>query len=314
MTSDHHSPLAPLRAASDFVELQIFVAVVESGSFAGAARRLKLSPPSISRHISRLEARLKVKLVQRSTHSLAITEAGTTFYDKACGILRDLEAAEAQASGDLSEPRGWLKVSMSTAFAIHYLRPRLGEFLLQYPELAMELMLTSSRHDMLREGIDVAIVSSNDLTINAFSGFTAIFLAQVNIGAYAAPSYLAKHGTPDTPKDLLSHNCLFGRTDTINDRWPIHSDGEVKFIRVKGDLVVDNPDVILGATCAGLGIALLPEPFVADAKRRGDVVSLLEGHWAQIHNVYAIVPERNYLPKKARLFIDLAKSCFTGGG
>lgn len=309
MTLYHSNLSGRLSEASNYIELQVFVAVVEAGTFAGAARRLKLSPPSISRHISGLEARLQVKLIQRSTHSLAVTETGASFYEKVRGILQDIEVAEEQVSGDIAEPRGWLRASMPAAVAVRFLRPRLGEFMQLHPELAVELMLTSRRYDLLREGIDVAIVWSNEQSINAPPEFTATPIARIKIGAYAAPAYIEKHGLPETPADLLSHNCLFGRSDTINERWPVQSNGKVEFIRVKGNLVIDNPDILLDAARYGLGIALLPARFALDALQKGEVVSLLDEHWAQIHRVYAIVPDRAYLPKKVRLFIDFVKFC-----
>ncbi|WP_197277214.1 LysR family transcriptional regulator [Sphingomonas profundi] len=300
------------RVATDFLELEVFVAVVEAGAFSEAARRLGLSPPSISRHISALEARLRAKLIQRNTRTILVTEAGSVFYAKIRPVLEDLQAAEAEASSSKVEARGHLKVSLSAGVALSFINPNLPEFLRAYPQLRVEIMLTAERRDMLKDGIDLAIASSNDVNINATPGFTAIFLARLKTGIYASPAYLAAHGTPVEPADLQYHNCLCGRTDTFNELWPMQSSEGIKPVRVRGSLIADSGDLLLEAVRNDIGIAMLPRHYVQAALVEGEVVSVLEGHLAQTHTLYAIVPDRAYLAKKVGVFVDFVRRCFNG--
>ena len=299
------------RTASELIELHVFVAVYEAGTFSGAARRLGISLPSISRHIAKLETSLGTKLIQRTTRSLSITGAGETFYQRSREVLAALEAAETEVTDHSKAPRGRVTVASTNGFAMRFLKAHLSEFMRRYPDVTIEFMLTSEKVDMLREGIDLSIFASNDLGINATPGFTATLLTNLPTGIFASPKYAAEFGLPETPEDLVHHNCLCGRTDTFNSLWPIKDGSKVRFVRVQGSLVVDNAEIILEIARNGLGIALLPLYSALPLCEKGELIEVLKGQVGQTNAVHAIVPNRKYMAKATRVFIDFVRECLT---
>jgi DNA-binding transcriptional LysR family regulator len=287
--------------------LRAFVAVVESGSFSEAGRRLRVVPSTVSKHIAALEARLNGHLVVRSTKHLSITELGQRFYEHCRAILREVEEAELEIGEYNAEPQGLLKVSAATVFASRHLAPIFMRFLEKNPKVTLDTTLTTTSEDLVAHGIDVAIRISNDLD----PGLIALKLA-ANTRVYcAAPAYLERRGRPTSGAELLTHNCLLVRGVAQSARWPIRNGrGEIEHVTVSGNFISDNGDVLRQMLLAGLGVGHLARFMVHDHLEAGDLVELFPDSRVVASHIYAVYPERRNLPLKVRTFLDHLRSEF----
>jgi len=211
-------------------EMAAFVRVVDSNGFSAAAPVLGLSPSAVSKLITRLEARLGVRLLQRTTRALHLTQEGEVFYAAAKRIVGEIETLENQIAGQSSTPSGVLRVTTSLAFATHQLAPVLSEFLARYPLVQFELLPTDRVIDMVEEGIDVALRIGR----LADTSFMARKIGEDKRLICAAPAYLARHGTPQRPEDLRRHNCIVSRDHAYLNRWSFKADGQVVEITTFG--------------------------------------------------------------------------------
>jgi len=272
----------------------VLAAVVEEGSFSGAARRLGLSKASVSREIAGLERRLGAQLLRRTTRRMSLTEMGEAFHERCRRVAEEAEAAELSVGHLQAEPRGQIRVAAPMSFGHRELAPRLSRFLDRHPQVRVDLDLTDRRVDLVREKFDLSV------RIGRPREQTLVLrrLCPVRGLVCAAPAYLERAGTPAEPEDLARHECLdYGPPPR---RWPFRG-GEV---RVQGRLNADNGDALRAAALAGLGIVRLPSFLVADDVRTGRLVPLLPGHFAGGTAVYAVYPESRYLSPKVRAFVD----------
>ncbi|WP_322416969.1 LysR substrate-binding domain-containing protein [Mesorhizobium huakuii] len=283
-------------------EIEVFVRVVEAGSFSAAARTLRMTPSAVSKLIARLEARLGARLVSRSTRKLQLTPEGTAFYDSGLRILADMAAAEREAAAGAA-PRGRLRVNTYVPFGVHRLIPLLPRFLERYPEISVDLVLTDSVIDLMAERADVAIRAGP----LGESRLVARKLGQSPVVVVAAPSYLEAHGTPLTPADLDGHNRMgFGFVRHI-DGWPfVDAAGNAVMVPITGNMLVSDGEAMRLMTLAGAGISRLARWHVAADIAAGRLVALLEdfnpGDEEATHAVY--VGQGRHLPARVRAFLD----------
>lgn len=283
-------------------EIEVFVRVVEVGSFSAAARALRMTPSAVSKLIARLEARLGARLVSRSTRKLQLTPEGTAFYESGLRILADMAAAEREAAAGAA-PRGRLRVNTYVPFGVHRLIPLLPRFLERYREISVDLVLTDSVIDLMAERADVAIRAGP----LSESRLVARKLGQSPVVVVAAPSYLEAHRMPLTPADLDGHNRMgFGFVRHI-DGWPFRDrEGRAIMIPITGNTLVSDGEAMRLMTLAGAGISRLARWHVAADIAAGRLVALLEdfnpGDEEATHAVY--VGQGSHLPARVRAFLD----------
>ena len=283
-------------------EIEVFVRVVEAGSFSAAARALRMTPSAVSKLIARLEARLGARLVSRSTRKLQLTPEGTAFYDSGVRILADMAAAEREAAVGAA-PRGRLRVNSYVPFGVHRLIPLLPRFLERYAEISVDLVLTDSVIDLMAERADVAIRAGP----LGESRLVARKLGQSRMAVVAAPSYLVTHGTPLTPADLDRHNRMaFGFVRHVDGWQFVDAAGNAIMVPITGNTVVSDGESMRLMAVGGAGIARLAYWHVADDITAGRLVALLEdfnpGDEEPTHAVY--VGQGRHLPARVRAFLD----------
>jgi len=286
-------------------EITIFARVVSTGSLSAAARDLGLSPALVSRRLSGLEARLGVRLINRTTRSLHMTDEGAAYYETCTRVLAEIEEADAAVSAGRAEPRGILRVSLPASFGSQHVAPLVPQFTARYPDVQLALSLSERNVNVVEEGFDLAIRIA-DL---ADSSLAARKLAPNRRVVCASPAYLQRHGAPRTPDDLAQHNCL--ATDfTMN--WDYRDpDGTPGSVRVTGRYACDNWSVLREWALAGLGIALKSTWDVRRHLEDGSLVSLLPGYtFATDVAIYAVYPHRRHLPAKTRAFIEFLAESF----
>ncbi|MES2036699.1 MAG: LysR family transcriptional regulator [Pseudomonadota bacterium] len=287
----------------ELADMKLFVQAVLSGSLSAAGRELGFSPAVGSKRMSRLEAALSTRLLQRSSRRLNLTEEGALYFERCQAILLDVANAEAELGQGQAEPRGMLRVSSPVALGRHYIGPALAKFASQYPELQVQLSLSDQLIDLLASGFDCAIRIGADND----SRLVARTLAANRRIICAAPAYIAMHGKPETPTDLLQHSCILMQSSSaMHADWYFHSlaSQEEQTIRVRGNWLTDNGEQAHDWAIAGLGLVRRSVWDVAAALASGQLVEVLP-EWADISAPIQIMyPSRHYLPMRTRLFID----------
>jgi DNA-binding transcriptional LysR family regulator len=284
-------------------DLEIFARVVTARGMSAAARELKISPAVVSKRLRRLEERLGVRLLQRTTRQLALTEAGQGFYERVISILSSVEEAEAWVSRGSASVRGILKVSAPTSFGRMHIAPYLAGFLDLYPSVTVDLVLSDAFADIVGEGYDLAIRIA-DL---ADSSLVARRLAPNHRILCAAPSYLARHGTPATIEDLARHRLL---SHTAGE-WRLDGPDASAQVRIQGPLRTNSSEVVREAVIAGVGIALRSTWDIAEEIKDRRLVQVLPG-WSGLRRVaiHAVYPSRRHLEQKVRAFADFLQSTY----
>ncbi|MFT4190676.1 MAG: LysR family transcriptional regulator [Comamonas sp.] len=281
------------------LEMTVFVTVVEAGSFVGAVEPLRLSKPAVSRHVNALEQRLGVRLLQRTTRRLSLTDEGRTFYRRAKEVLAQLDEAEAEVKPS-GEPTGTLRVNVPVSFGIRHLAPLWGAFMQRYPRVTLEITLNDRVIDLLEEGYDLTV----RISALASSSLISRRLATTRMLLCAAPGYLREHGTPAHPHDLVAHRLLSYSNWSGRDEWRFeHTSGPVS-TRVRPAVLSNNGDTTRMLAIQGHGISLEPSFMVADDLARGDLVEVLPAYRALTLGIYAVYPSRQHLPLRTRCLID----------
>lgn len=279
----------------------LFVRTVEQGSFSAAARALSLSPSAVSRQIAALEDHLGVRLLNRSSRRVTLTEEGRTFHERCLRIVAEIDDAQAQMAHMAQHVQGTLRVTATVAFAKAHLLPLFPEFLKSYPELALHLELTDRLVDLAEEGVDVAIRFTEQVEDESLVARRLVHNHRVVV---AAPSYLALHGTPRTPEDLLSHNCLrMYAVSSFNDWEFANADGS-RVLEVRGNFETNSADAVYHAALAGLGVARLSLYLVRADLEAGRLVRLLPAYTHEKADILAVYPHRRNLSPKVRAFVD----------
>jgi DNA-binding transcriptional LysR family regulator len=279
----------------------LFVRTVEQGSFSAAARALSLSPSAVSRQIAALEDHLGVRLLNRSSRRVTLTEEGRTFHERCVRIVAEIDDVQAQMAHMAQHVQGTLRVTATVAFAKAHLLPLFPEFLKIYPELALHLELTDRLVDLAEEGVDVAIRFTEQVEDESLVARRLVHNRRVVV---AAPSYLALHGTPRTPADLLVHNCLrMYAVSSFND-WEFADADGTRVLEVQGNFEANSADAVYHAALAGLGVARLSLYLVRADLESGRLVRLLPAYTHEKADILAVYPHRRNLSPKVRAFVD----------
>lgn len=282
--------------------MAIFARVVEAGSFTGAARRLGMSKSAVSKQLSGLEEVLGVRLLNRTTRKLSLSQAGLVFHEHCARMLTEAQAALEAVQSLQSEPRGLLRVNAPMSFGIIHLAPAIPDFLARHPGLRVDMDLSDRYVDLVSEGFDLAIRIGR----LEDSSLIARRIAPARRVVCGAPAYFARHGLPREPADLARHNCLLYAYLRSHDEWRFRhrDDGEEIAVRVDGNFRANNGDALVGACLRGLGLSLSPTFLVADALREGRLVACLTD-WPDIDSsIQAIYPHRRNVTARVRAFID----------
>jgi DNA-binding transcriptional LysR family regulator len=280
----------------DFEALAIFAKVVELRSFAAAASELTVSKATVSKAVTRLEARLGARLFNRTSRRLALTDAGQTLAQRAARLLADGEAAENEALAQSAAPRGLVRLAVPMTFGVKVIAPLLPEFMTKYPEVAIDLHLSDATVDLIGEGFDAGI----RIATLPDSSLVARRLCAMPRYTVASPAYLAQHGRPTHPMHLAQHRCLgYAYLSTPNTWHYTNATGEQADVRLSGPLRVNNGEALLPALLAGLGIADLPEFIVGDALASGAVEVILQGWHQREGAVHLVTPPGG--PRPARV-------------
>lgn len=279
--------------------LMPFVCTAELGSFAAAGRALALSPSAVGKAVAKLEQDLRVRLLQRSTRRMQLTDEGRLYFERCKRILDDLEDANAMLSRTLDEPRGHLRIS-APLISYHFLLPVLPEFAARFPGIELDLDFNDRIVDLIGERIDVAI-RSGDLPD---SRLTASPLGRFRMLLCASPAYLARAGTPSTPQDLTAHSGVrfrFPNSGSVQ-AWPVPGAGPS--LAVRTTLTCNNMEALQGAVIRGFGIGCMPDFLVRDALNEGTLVEVLPEHTDGDGRFQLVWASNRHLSPKIRAFVD----------
>ena len=284
----------------DFNEVYVFVKVVEAGSFVGASKQLNMPSTTVSRKVQKLEDALGVRLLQRSTRKLHLTDIGQQYFEDCQQSLASIEEATTLASESRSMPTGLLRVTSPTDFAVNYLQPWINDFLRLYSDVQIELEVTDRYVDLIEERIDIAFRSGelkdSSLIARRIGPKQSIFCA--------SPEYLDKAGRPNSLDDLSQHDCVIMGRSLKNQYWRFMTDeGEIS-IPVRGRYAVDNMKLVVEAAHNGMGIAQVPHPLVMNLLKNGELIQVLADHSAPQQSIYIIYPSHKHLARNVRTFID----------
>jgi DNA-binding transcriptional LysR family regulator len=292
-------------------EMEAFVQVVESGGFSAAARLLGMTPSAVSKLVARLELRLGIQLVHRSTRKLQLTPEGTEFYERSLRVLADMDEAERCAAAGAA-PRGRVSINASVSFGHHKLVPLVPRLLELHPQITLDIALTDRIVDLMDERADIAIrwgqLPSSDLVARR--------LGETSQAIVAAPDYLAKYGTPRTPQELEAHNRLGWSYRRNSPDWPLRVDGRMVWLPVAGPVRAGDGETLRQLAIAGAGVARLSLYHIQHDIDAGRLVPLLDefnaGEIEPIHAVY--IGKAGTLPARVRAVLDFLVACSGVGG
>lgn len=288
---------------ASFSAIPVFVAVIECGSFSAAASRLGMTKSAVSKRISVLEDSLGVRLFNRTTRKLTVTEAGERFTDYARNSLLLAQDGFAAISKFQGRPKGTLKINAPMTFARLHLVPYIKEFLELYPDIDIVLSMDDNVVDMTEGAFDVGI-RIGELKD---SSLIAKKLVDCKSVVCAAPEYIAQFGKASTPEELISHNCIYYSLFQAGVEWTFFKDEKKIKVSPKGNFIVNNSDAISAVLLQGLGICQMPTFIVSEHLASGALVALLEDYQLPDHSIYAVYPERKHLPEKVSVFIRFIK-------
>lgn len=294
--------LLPLLLTMDLPALQCFVKVVQLGSFTRAAERLQTQKAHVSRVISQLESKLGVRLLERSTRSLSLTEVGREFFEHALGILASVDEAQRSVQRSLGVPRGTLHLTCGVEFGMIAVSSWIQRYLQQFPEVQVHADFTARVVDIVHEGFDLAI----RLGPLADSSLAARKLGELHYGLFAGPAYLARHNIPTLPDELEQHTLLAFTGGSTPIAWNLVRDGQTVRVAQTPRLRANNVFAVRDAACAGLGVAQLPWVVAQAAVDDGHLTPVLPGWAPPSIPVHAVFASARYLTPKVRAFIDLA--------
>ncbi|HEY0491816.1 MAG TPA: LysR family transcriptional regulator [Telluria sp.] len=289
-----------------FQEMQAFVAVVDAGSFVRAAEALGASKAAVSRHIGELEDRLGVRLLNRTTRSLSMTDDGQAFYYHCTELLSLLEEAEGDLSTRSVEASGLLRVSAPVTFGILHLAPLWGDFLARYPKVRLDVSLSDRAVDLVEDGFDLAIRISSVMQPTLI----ARKLASTRLVLCASPAYLAQRGTPQHPRELAGHDVIAYTYGAFRDEWTLDGPEGPVTVKVSPRLYANNGDTCRAAALRGQGVILQPDFLIGGDLASGELVEILPEYSTGELGVYAIYASRRHLPLKLRYLIDFLADAF----
>jgi DNA-binding transcriptional LysR family regulator len=290
-----------------FAELSAFVAVAEHRNFTKAAAQLAISPATLSQTIRSFEERLGVRLLNRTTRSVALTEAGERLLADAQPALDGVDKAIETVNSFRDKPIGTLRLSMSRVAALALVSPVLPHFLAQFPEIKVEISADDSRHDIVSGRFDAGIRLGEQIAKDMIA---VRLLEEIRVRAVTSPAYLAHHPHPATPEDLLAHNCVRLRRDWDGSiqPWIFEGGGRRVEVPVDGSLIFNDTYLVVNAVRGGAGIGYLSQPLVSSYLADGNLVPLLGDWCGHVSGVFMYYPSRRQMPGPLRAFIDFMRA------
>jgi DNA-binding transcriptional LysR family regulator len=303
---DNRIGLIPKEKEMDrLAALDLFVRVVDAGSFSAVARHKNISQPAVSKAVAQLEEWLGVSLLLRSTRNVVPTEAGRNFYDRAKRTIEEADEAVLAARGNAAGLQGRLRVSAAVCFARLHLVPRLPVFLAQHPDLDIELILDDRSIDLVEEGIDVALrhgaMQNSDMTARK--------IAETRRLVMATPAYLERHGAPLTPGDLANHQAVIYTRDGGGVSWTFRQGATEAPVSLQGRVKVSASEGLRAAVKAGIGLAVTSQWTFTPELRSGEVTAVLNDWELPILNLFAVFPAGRFASAKARAFAAFVEQC-----
>ncbi len=280
--------------------MSIFVSVVELGSFSGASKKLGMPLPTVSRKVSELEAHLKVRLLNRSTRSLELTDVGKPYFAFCEKILEEVFEGEKTVSGEYSAPKGKLIITAPSVFGRLHALPKISEFLKAYPEIDVQLILSDRNLDLLEEHVDIAI------RIGKLPDSTMIAkkIGEIHKVVCASPEYFKKFGTPKTPKELMNHNCISIESLNSLATWSFKLKKSSISVPIRSRLTVTSVEAGLDAAVAGVGIACTLSYQVESLIREGKLKVILKEYKSDVWPVHLVYVSNKNLPRKIKAFLE----------
>ena len=284
--------------------LREFVAVVEQGGFTAAGKQLNVSTSFVSRQVTRLEGRLDVRLLQRTTRKVHLTEMGQIYYERSREILDQLETLESEMADLQEKPKGLVRISAAGEYAEHYVAPVVAEFVSKYPEVSVELDATMRMVDIVEEGFDIAIRMGS----LSDSSLIARKVEQRRIMVCASPSYLKEHGRPKTPDELRTHNCLMFPDMPWRFKYP----DRIQEVKVRGSWTSSNGRVLVAAARQGIGVVRFSEYYLDKLVNTGELEIVLEDYEVDDAATWIIYPNRRHLPTRVRYLVEFLLDVLPG--
>ena len=288
-------------------EMAGFVRSVELGGFSAAARELKLTPSALSKMVTRLEDRLGVRLINRTTRKLHLTPEGEAFFVRGQRILAEIEEAEAEVAGFRDRPRGMLRLHSGVAFALHQLAAAIPRFLERYPEIELDVTVTDHVLDLIDAGADLAIRVGTlpDSSLHARK------ICDLERVICAAPSYLDRHGTPRTPEALAHHNCIWITAMPGLKLWPFDTPAGLQVIEVAGSVAANNAETVLQLAVMGVGVVRLADIIVGEPIQKGELVPILtDSHHVEPLPMHAVYPHGKHRSPKVAAMVGFLIDSF----
>ena len=288
-------------------DLSFFAVVVKRGSLAAAAQELGITPPAVSKRLATIEARLRVRLLNRTTRRMSLTPEGETYLGEGQRLVAELEALERKISGGSVVPQGLLRINATLGFGRKHITPELSRFALAYPEVEVQMHLSDRPVNLVEQAFDLAIRFGEPLD----SRITARKLADNRRFLCASPAYLAAHGTPAAPRDLHAHSCIVLReSDEIYGSWTFRSGTRQETVKVRGPLSTNDGEAALSWALDGHGIVLRSEWDAAPYLRSGRLQLVLEDWDAPPADIYILFPTKSHLQAKTRAMVDFMLEAF----
>lgn len=297
MDAEKHLPLPGLSSLRDLNDLEVFARVVEQNGFTRAAKELAVPPSTVSRRLARLEESLGVRLLQRTTRKIHLTEAGRIYFERISHALREIETAEILLRNVQGTPRGRVRVS---TFSEPFLESAFFEFLEKYPEVTLELDKSHRRVDLISEGFDLAIRAGS----LPDSSLIAHKLIPTGMQCVAAPKYLQANGTPETVSELTRHACVVIGTTVAGASWTFEGPSGPERITVSGRLAVNHMTSAIQAVEHGLGIGMLPTHLIAPSLASGQLVEILRGKASSPSAIWLVYPSKSLRPPAVSALVE----------
>ncbi|MEH6449417.1 MAG: LysR family transcriptional regulator [Oleispira sp.] len=289
-----------------FSAMQIFVRIVQLGSFTAVANEMAMTQSAVSKKIAALEDTLAAKLLNRSSRKVVLTEVGSNYFEHCLSILAEVEEAESQASEYTLKPKGLLKVNVPLSFGQLHVMPHLPKFMRMYPDIQLDLTLLDRRTDIITEGVDVAIRIGelND------SSLVAKKLGITRRALVASPEYLKQRGMPTSLEELKQHNCLVNSHHASIDTWYFHYQKKEVTVQVNGSMRANTGYALKDWAIADMGITILPTWLIADELENGCLVEVLSDYVPTVFPINALYPQKHYMPLKVRCFEKFFREIF----
>jgi len=288
--------------------MRVFATIVDKGGFAPAATALGMSKTMVSKHLAAIEDRLGVRLLNRTTRKIGLTEIGAEYLRRCQEIIQLVDEADGRLLESHDRPRGLLRVNAPVTFSERHLAPSIAEYRRRHPDVQVDLVVNDRVIDLIEEGFDLAV------RIGRLKDSTLVArrLAPAHMVLVASPAYLAARGRPERPEDLARHDCLIYAYSSERDEWRFADEDGPRTVRVKGPVSSNNGMILMQAAIDGQGIVVLPTFIVGDALRDGRLVEILAEYRPQDRAIYAVFPANRHLSPKVRSFVDFLVERFGG--